>query len=243
MTNRSTDQHHKILGSAFSASSAAAGADLARERSSERGYTIVALLAFMTVLAIFAMAAAPRMQQQAMREREKEAIFRGEQIADAIREYYRYRGGQTGVVGDQALPSSMDQLLDGVPITGGAKNRMILRASAATDPLSEDGEWRFIAPRAESLVEFQQSVMVYAGNLLPMPRDQQMVQLQRLAAPQVIVMTNLGTTSNKSSGSHVGETTGGPFVGVASNNTSKSVLTYYGIESHDGWIFTPLFRN
>ena len=243
MTNRSTDQHHKILGSAFSASSAAAGADLGRERSSERGYTIVALLAFMTVLAIFAMAAAPRMQQQAMREREKEAIFRGEQIADAIREYYRYRGGQTGVVGDQALPSSMDQLLDGVPITGGAKNRMILRASAATDPLSEDGEWRFIAPRAESLVEFQQSVMVYAGNLLPMPRDQQMVQLQRLAAPQVIVMTNLGTTSNKSSGSHVGETTGGPFVGVASNNTSKSVLTYYGIESHDGWIFTPLFRN
>ena len=243
MTNRSTDQHHKILGSAFSSSSAAAGTDLSRERSSERGYTIVALLAFMTVLAIFAMAAAPRMQQQAMREREKETIFRGEQIADAIREYYRYRRGQTGVAGDQALPSSMDQLLDGVPIPGGAKNRMILRASAATDPLSEDGEWRFIAPRAESLVEFQQSVMVYAGNLLPMPRDQQMVQLQRLAAPQVIVMTNLGTTSNKSSGSHVGETTGGPFVGVASNNTSKSVLTYYGIESHDGWIFTPLFRN
>ena len=244
MTNRSTDQHHKILGSAFSSSSAAPGADRARDRSSERGYTIVALLAFMTILAIFAMAAAPRMQQQAMREREKETIFRGEQIADAIKEYYRYRRGQTGVAGDQALPSSMDQLLDGVPIRGGARNRMILRASAATDPLSEDGEWRFIAPRSESLVEFQQSVMVYAGNVLPMPRnDQQMLQLQQLAAPQVIVMTNLGTTSNKSGGSHVGETTSGPFVGVASTNTSKSVLTYYGIESHDGWIFTPLFRN
>lgn len=243
MTNRSTDQHHKILGSALSSSSDAAGADLARDRSSERGYTIVALLAFMTILAIFAMAAAPRMQQQAMREREKETIFRGEQIADAIRDYYRYRRGQTGVAGDQALPTSMDQLLDGVPIPGGAKNRMILRASAATDPLSEDGEWRFIPPRGESLVEFQQSVMIYAGNVLPMPRDQQMLQLQQLAAPPVIVMSNLGTTSNKTGGSHVGETTGGPFVGVASNNTSKSVLTYYGIESHDGWIFTPLFRN
>jgi type II secretory pathway pseudopilin PulG len=243
MTNRSTDQHHKILGSAFLSSSAAAGANLARDRSSERGYTIVALLAFMTILAIFAMAAAPRMQQQAMREREKETIFRGEQIADAIRQYYRYRRGQTGVAGDQALPSSMDQLLEGVPILGGAKNRMILRASAAKDPLSEDGEWRFIAPRGESLVEFQQSVMVYAGNLLPMPRDQEMLQLQQLAAPQVIVMSNLGTTSNQGGGAHVGETTGGPFVGVASSNTSKSVLTYYGIESHDGWIFTPLFRN
>ena len=243
MTNPTTDQHHKILGSAFSSSSAAAAANLARDRSSERGYTIVALLAFMTILAIFAMAAAPRIQQQAMREREKETIFRGEQIADAIREYYRYRA-RPGVAGDQALPTSMDQLLDGVPILGGAKNRMILRASAATDPLSEDGEWRFIAPRSESLVEFQQSVMIYAGNVLPMPRnDQQMLQLQQLAAPQVIVMTNLGTTSNKSGGAHVGETTGGPFVGVASSNTSKSVLTYYGIESHDGWIFTPLFRN
>jgi type II secretory pathway pseudopilin PulG len=243
MTNRTTDQHHKILGSAFSSSSAAAGADLARDRSSERGYTIVALLAFMTILAIFAMAAAPRIQQQAMREREKETIFRGEQIAEAIREYYLYRFRQTGVAGDQALPTSMDQLLAGVPVRGGAKNRMILRASAAIDPLSEDGEWRFIAPRAESLVEFQQSVMLYAGNLLPQPSDSQVRQLQQVAAPQVIVMSNLGTTSNTSGGSHVGETTGGPFVGVASSNTSKSVLTYYGIESHDGWIFTPLFRN
>src|SRR5262245_32745467 len=230
MTNRRTDQHHKILGSAFSSPSAAGCTEFARDRSGERGYTIVALLAFMTILAIFAMAAAPRAQQQAVREREKETIFRGEQIADAIGQYYLYRRGQTGITGDQALPSSMDQLLEGVPIQGAARNRMILRASAAKDPLSEDGEWRFIAPRSESLVEFQQSVIVYAGNILPTPRGQ-LAQLQQLAAPPIIVMTNLGTTSNKSSGSHVGETTGGPFVGVASTNTSKSVLTYYGIES------------
>jgi hypothetical protein len=178
-----------------------------------------------------------------MREREKEAIFRGEQVADAIKEYYRYRGRQTGVPGDQALPTSMDQLLEGVPIPGAARNRMILRASAAIDPLSEDGEWRFIAPRAESLVEFQQAVMVYAGNVLPMPRDGQILQLQQLAAPQVLVLTNLATTSNKSGGSSVGDSAGGPFVGVASSNSSKSVLTYYGIDSHDRWIFTPLFRN
>lgn len=216
--------------------------DFMRNRSAERGYTIVALLAFMTIVAIFAMAAAPRAQQQAMREREKEAIFRGEQVADAIRQYYRYRRGITGGVGDQALPTSMDQLLEGVPIQGAARNRMILRESAAKDPLSEDGEWRFIAPRGESLVEFQQSVIVFSGNLLPMPRDQQMVQLQQFAAPQVIVMTNLGTTSNRSGSSSAGDTTGGPFVGVASSNTSKSVLTYYGIDSHDRWIFTPLFR-
>ena len=38
----------------------------------------------MTVLALFAMAAAPSIQQQSQREREQEAIFRGEQVADAI---------------------------------------------------------------------------------------------------------------------------------------------------------------
>ena len=235
--------HHKILGSPLSLASGDGSSDFVLERSSERGYTTVALLAFMTVLALFAMAAAPRIQQQAMREREKETIFRGEQIADAIREYYRYRRAATGTVGDQALPTSMDQLLQGVPIQGAAKNRQILRASAATDPLSKDGEWRFIAPRGESLVEFQQSVMLHAGNVLPMPRDQQMIQLQQLAAPQIIALTNLGTSGSRSGSSQAGDTTGGPFVGVASSNTTKSVLTYYGIESHDRWIFTPLFRN
>lgn len=244
MMNRTRPEpHHKILGSRFYKSSAARTTNIDTERSSEGGYTTVALLAFMTILAIFAMAAAPRIQQQVLREREKEAIFRGEQIADAIRAYYRNRRAMTGTVGDQALPTSMDQLLQGVPIQGAAKNRQILRPSAAKDPLSKDGEWRFIAPRAEALVEFQQSVMLYAGNVLPVPRDQQMMQLQQLAAPQIITISNLGGTSNRGSGSSAGDTTSGPFVGVASSNKTKSVLTYYGIESHDQWIFTPLFRN
>ena len=68
----------------------------------ERGYTLIALIALMSLLALFALAAAPRVQQQAQREREKEAIFRGEQVADAIRSYYnwniRYRGTQGTVL-------------------------------------------------------------------------------------------------------------------------------------------------
>src|SRR5687768_4888326 len=112
----SSQSHHKILGSALSSSSGAGSSKSVLRRSSEQGYSIAALLAFMTVLGIFAMAAAPRIQQQAMREREKETIFRGEQIADAIAEYYRHRRRATGAAGDQALPTSMDQLLQGIPI-------------------------------------------------------------------------------------------------------------------------------
>ncbi|MCA1642010.1 MAG: hypothetical protein LC785_08685 [Acidobacteria bacterium] len=34
----------------------------------------------------------------------------------------------------------------------------------------------------------------------------------------------------------------GPFIGVVSRSRRKSVLTYYGIERHDRWIFTPAYR-
>ena len=55
------------------------------DRRREEGYTLVALLALMTILALFALAAAPGIRQQAQRERENETIFRGEEVADAIR--------------------------------------------------------------------------------------------------------------------------------------------------------------
>jgi hypothetical protein len=196
----------------------------------------------MTILALFAMAIAPSMQQQAEREREKEAIFRGEQVADAIRDYYKYRVALNRVTGDQALPTSMDQLLEGLPIPGGAKTRQILRASAAHDPLTIEGEWRFIHPRTEALMNFQQSVMAYAGTVLPTPRDPQMAQLQQFAVPQITSVLNLDSTAKPSSSSSAADDSSGPFVGVASRSKRSSVLTFYGIENHDEWVFTPLFR-
>ena len=36
--------------------------------------------------------------------------------------------------------------------------------------------------------------------------------------------------------------TSGPFLGVGSHSQRNSVIAYYGIERHDDWIFTPLFR-
>lgn len=211
-------------------------------RSSEAGYTLVALLALMTLLALFAMAAAPSIQQQAQREREKEAIFRGEQMAEAIRTYYAYRVNNGGGVGDPSLPTSVEQLLDGIPIPGGAKKRQIVRASAARDPLTTSGEWRSIRPRAQELIEFQRLVIVYAGNVLPPPRDAQIAQLQQFAAPQITSVLNTGSTGTAPGGEDSSADASGPFVGVASRSKNSSVLYYYGIDRHDQWIFTPLFR-
>ena len=101
----------------------------------EGGYALVALLVVMSLLALFAMAAVPSYRQQAQREREKEAIFRGEQVANAIRSYYASRG-RSGV---NSLPTNMEQLLEGIQIPGRTMRLQVLRTSAAKDPLSSSG--------------------------------------------------------------------------------------------------------
>src|SRR5205809_5145567 len=136
------------------------------QRHAERGYTLVALLAVMSLLALFAMAAASNVQQQSQREREKEAIFRGEQVADAIRSYYRYKGGQ----GVNSLPTSMDQLLEGIP--RGTRKLQILRVSASRDPLSSSGEWKLISPTSGDVADFVKALTVYSGGTPPTPRMQ-----------------------------------------------------------------------
>lgn len=242
MTNHNAAVDHNICGSRSSSSSALSDSLSVDVRRSEGGYTLVALLAMMTVLAMFAMAVAPSFRQQSLREREQEAIFRGEQVAEAIKEYYRYQAGSFRRTGDQALPTSMDQLLQGVPVPGGSKNRMILRVSAARDPLTIEGEWRFVLPRTEALVDFQQAIMFYNGNVLQPPRDPQMAQLQQFAVPRIVSVTNLGAITSPTGSSSIADDATGPFVGVASRSKQESVLAYYGIERHDQWIFTPLFR-
>ena len=242
MTNHRATVDHNICGSRSIASAPVSDSVSVAISRSQGGYTLVALLAMMSVLALFAMAVAPSARHQALREREKEAIFRGEQVAEAIKIYYRHRVGTTGARGDQALPSSMDQLLQGVPVQGGSKNRQILRLSASRDPLTIEGEWRFVLPRSEALIDFQQSIMFFTGNVLPTPRDGQIAQLQQFAAPQLVNVTNLGPVSSSSGSSSAGTDTSGPFVGVASRSKQESVLAYYGLERHDQWIFTPLFR-
>jgi type II secretory pathway pseudopilin PulG len=209
-------------------------------RMSQAGYTLVALLALMTLLAMFAAAAAPSIVQQAKREREKEAIFRGEQVADAIRVYYRAKSLQN-LRGDTGLPTSIDQLLEGVQIPGRTKKLQILRPSAARDSLSSSGEWRLIKPRSPEITDFVRQLMIYTANVLPPTRDPQLQQAQPNMVPIVVSVLGLDP-SNTSSQSGLSEDSTGPFIGVSSRSKSNSVITYYGIDRHDQWIFTPFFR-
>lgn len=238
----SGEPHHKICGIRFLELDTRNSPAHTPREASAAGYTLVALLAMMTVLALFALSAAPNLRQQAQREKEKEAIFRGEQVADAIRDFYIYRASTSGGAGEQALPTSIDQLLEGIPIPGGSKKRQVLRPSAARDPLSATGEWRTVRPRAPELVEFQRAVILYAGNVLPQPTNGQIAQLQQFAVPQIANILATGSSNTAPGGEDTSADSSGPFVGVTSRSRNDAVLHYYGIDRHDQWIFTPLFR-
>lgn len=238
MSHSANGPHHKIWTIAPAARDRRIVTSRASRRPLEHGYALVALLAIMTVIAIFALAAAPSIRQQAQREREQEAIYRGEQIADAIRVYYSYqqRLGKTGVPG---LPTSMDQLLEGVP--SGTKKLQVLRASAARDPLTESGEWKLIRPGPTSteMTDFTRAVMLYSENVRPLTRDPQLQQQEQYMAPAVLPTGGLGLSGSQAGGD---DDYTGPFIGAASRSKNNSVIYYYGIGHHDGWVFTPIFR-
>ena len=156
--------------------------------------------------------------------------MRGEEVADAIRQYVEfYRGAK--------LPESMDDLLEGLP--QGNHNRMILRPSAATDPLSPDGKWRLIKPDVDTLASFARRVQSFNDGVLPnnpsSTFDRYTLVLQN--------SLNLDTDEDISGPDDIDVVTDNqPFIGVGSQSRSRSVLSYYGLENHSKWIFTPLFR-
>lgn len=205
-----------------------------RSRRDEGGYALVALLALMTILALMMVSVAPNLRQQAQREREIEAIARGEEVADAIRLY---------ILEKRTLPTSMDQLLEGLP--RGSKKIQILPPSAAIDPLSSTGEWKLVRVNDALLVQFQRKVMLYNNGSLPRTRDE--TRVPEVYGNIIKRMSGLINTKSEDSEEAPGdednsETSTGPFIGVVSRSRRDSVITFYGIDRHDQWIFTPLFR-
>ena len=198
----------------------------------QSGMSLLAILAVMTIFAISLLAIAPSVMQSVQREKELEAIRRGEEIADAIRQYVEFYQGNK-------LPDSMDELLEGLP--AGTKKRQILRASAAVDPLSPDGKWRLVKPESQAFLNFGRRVQTYNNGVLPSSPSK---ALDRFALPLVnVISTRSESDSQESDDAEYDDVTEGvSFIGVVSGSRSPSVIAYYGIENHSKWVFTPLFR-
>ncbi len=200
---------------------------------SQRGMSLIAVLAALTLFAIALLAVAPTVQQGVQREKELEAIRRGEEVAEAVRQYVLFYQGK--------LPNSIDDLLEGLP--QGTKKRQILRPSAAIDPLSEDGKWRLIEPTTQAFLNFGRRVQIYNNGLLPSnPQPSQLLDRYAVSLVNIINTKSDEDLEEDSEEEIEAKTDKTPFVGVASQSRSKSVIAYYGIENHSKWVFTPLFR-
>jgi type II secretory pathway pseudopilin PulG len=215
---------------------------MTKDRNNERGYALTATLAIMAVMALALVAAAPNLQKQKQRDLELEAIARGEHIAEAIGLFIRCR---------RRPPNSMEELLkEGCPARPGGvstKRRYLLRASDFKDPLAPDSEdleesnWRLIPPQQREIINFSRAIAEYAGGQTPQHR--QFPEMQQFAP--VTIQTIRGLDGDKSSDGDEGSTDEdykGPFIGVGSRSSRDSVITYYGLENHRRWVFTPAYR-
>lgn len=202
----------------------------------ENGSTLIAVLFMMAITTVFLLAAAPSIQIEVQRDKELESIRRGEEVAEAIRQYIIFYNGAK-------LPNSIDDLLEGLP--QGTKKRQILRPSAATDPLSDDGKWRLVKADSKTLINFAKRVQSYNNGVLPSNPEPNRV-FDRFAFVLVNSLnteTEEGKKEAETDFEDTDDTTeNAQFIGVISQSKSKSVIAYYGIENHSKWMFTPLFR-
>lgn len=90
---------------------------------SQRGFTMALALALAVVMGLLLMKAGPSVIKEVQRENEKELIFRGEAIANALRTY----AAKTG-----KYPTDLDELM---------KLRPRILRQKYRDPMTIDGEW------------------------------------------------------------------------------------------------------
>lgn len=202
-----------------------------KPENKEKGATLVALLALMTIIAITALAVAPNIVQEVQRQKELESISRGEEVADAIKQY---------VLVFNKLPNSMDDLLEGLP--QGTKKRQILRKSASIDPLSEDGKWRLVKPDGKTLVNFARRVQNYNGGVLPANPTPAFDRFAFALVNSINTKSEEELKDADSAEEVDDETENVQFIGVVSKSKSRAVVAYYGLENHSKWLFTPMFR-
>ncbi|WP_353063257.1 type II secretion system protein [Tunturibacter psychrotolerans] len=97
------------------------------ERHGEQGFMLVGLIVAIFIVLLVLGIAAPKMAQELRRDREVEAVHRGNQYVRAIQLYYRKSG---------SYPGSMDALAKGTPVK-------FLRQQYI-DPFTGKSDWRLI---------------------------------------------------------------------------------------------------
>ncbi len=179
-----------------------------RQRLAERGYNLVALMVIVGVLVIVLGMAIPSFELGLKREREEEAIFRGLQIAEAIR-VFQLRQGR--------LPVRLEELLEVEP----RALRQLWK-----DPLTEDGVWGLV--RGTGLTP--------SGD--EPPEEGPDVEEEAEEPEEEDLGGGPGTAFSLGGNEQEVATTIGPIAGVFSRAQGVATILFAGEETYQKWRFT-----
>ena len=178
----------------------------------QAGYALLVILLALAFLLIAMTRSAPDVAHQIKREREEELIQRGTQYARAIGRYYRKFGRYPGRI--EELEST---------------NNIRFLRRRYTDPMTPDGEWRFIYLGEARLGGTRSGLApgTPAGTAASAPQ-----------APAGGMQQPDGTSGGRAgdaiSGKRFG---GGPIVGVASLSEATSIKEREGKTHYNEWEF------
>lgn len=236
----------------------------ARPRKSSRGYILLTLMLFMTLLTMAALAVLPEIVQQIQRDREEEMVHRGTEYMRAIKRYYKSFGRYPTRI-EELENTNQKRFLrkrykDPLATKGDKEFRLIHVGDPALNMLGmgganfgqglNPGAGPGGVPRPGQPLGGNQPGFVGAagGGVRPATADD-------ADAPQVTGLPgqqNTGTnpaggdtdnSDGKSGSSNSGDALsgqvfgGGPILGVASNSKAKTIREFNKKNHYNDWLF------
>ncbi|MFN7947617.1 MAG: hypothetical protein U0Z53_19865 [Blastocatellia bacterium] len=215
-------------------------------RRGERGYSLLAILAGLTISLIIIAGALPAIQHEMQREKEEEMFWRAEQVMFAISMFRMMNGNR--------YPTSLEELTR----PQGLKGIHLVRPSAMTDPMTGK-PWRPVRVGDPLLVDFIHTIQIYLqrhpaeaalypmspGVRLPPPgTPNALLPLNDPASTLLLEFPQLRPEAKIDTGISF-DTPGpatppneqAPIVGIVSGSNRKVIRNYYDIETYDHCIF------
>jgi type II secretory pathway pseudopilin PulG len=194
-------------------------------KSAESGFTLAGVIVIMTIMMIVVAYTVPRMWSTVLkRERERQTIYAMQQYAKAIVEFREK---------NKTYPTSPQQLKD-------ARSPRMIRGVKGeyTDPLTGEIDWLVIPQAAAASLPAHTTTNGTNG-----PRGVPPPPPPPPPFGSSTDTSNTGTNPNAPPGLPgipIKDYAGGPFVGVRPAAHGKSLMTLFGADTYETWVYTTI---
>jgi type II secretory pathway pseudopilin PulG len=189
-------------------------------KTTQSGFTLAGVIVIMTIMMIVVAYTVPRMWSTVMkRERERQTIYVMQQYAKAIAEFRAK---------NQTFPTSPQQLKD-------ARQPRMIRGVKGEyiDPLTGEVDWLVIPQAAAASLPGHNPANPNNPSGTPPPQP----------VPPIPSTDSSGTPGPAKPGLPgipIKDYAGGPFVGVRPAAHGKSMMTLFGADTYETWVYTAL---